>query len=96
MFHADSGLWDGRKTAIRTTVESAVYCDFDTIPDLALSSGNAEFSRKLKAISAYRSQRQIADLVGVVKAGGPIEIFRTMPSPNYSARAAFEKYFQSR
>jgi LmbE family N-acetylglucosaminyl deacetylase len=96
IFHANGGIWDGRKARITTVLESAVYCPFEGAPDLALRTGHEEFERKLNAIHAYESQRQIADLVERVSSGGSIEIFKTLPAPNYSAKEMFAKYFENK
>jgi len=93
-FHANGGLWDGYSTDIRDLLESAIYCPFDTSPDRAVNTSARIFKKKKKAISAFKSQRQIRDLVEILADDGPQETFRSIPPPNYSSRVMFEQYFQ--
>ncbi|MBS1266486.1 MAG: Diacetylchitobiose deacetylase [Candidatus Woesearchaeota archaeon] len=93
VFHANGGVWDGIKTQISSVIEYAVYCPFESEPDLALWTGQKVFEKKLEAIAAYESQEQISTIVENVRSSGPVEVFRSISMQGYSPRKTFEKYF---
>lgn len=81
VFHAAGDIWPelGPPIAEYPCIhELAVYCNFSSDPDIRISAGTNELEKKLKAIAAYESQKQIARAVDEVRANGPVEYLRTL------------------
>ncbi len=96
MFHARGDIWPELGPPLEADPivhEIAAYSPFVAPPDLELRCREDLFRRKLDAIAAYASQRQIARLVESVRAAGPVEYLRTMPFEFYHA-AAYAGYFR--
>jgi LmbE family N-acetylglucosaminyl deacetylase/fructoselysine-6-P-deglycase FrlB-like protein len=51
----------------------AVYCAFPDPPEFQISSGPELFNKKLAALSAFKSQTCITDMVDRLKSDGPVE-----------------------
>jgi len=96
IFHSSGAIWPELGPPIASipkVYEMAVYCDFETPPDIEIHSDDEVFEKKLQSVEAYRSQAQIAALVASVREGGAYEYLREVAfqlySPtNYRARFA--------
>ena len=77
IFHAAGDIWPelGSPTDIPTLFEMAIYCDFLTPPNIKLQSNEKYLQKKIEAIQAYKSQKQIESLVVNMKEAGPVEYF---------------------
>lgn len=81
VFHATGAIWPELGPPLPRIPylhEMAVYCNFPSAPRLRLTAPKSAFLKKLKAISRFRSQRQIHTLVENVRLGGPVEYFRPL------------------
>jgi LmbE family N-acetylglucosaminyl deacetylase len=81
LFHAAGNIWPelGRPIATVPYVNTyAVYCDFNAPPTLRMRTPMSLLEKKLKAISAFRSQRQISSLIENVRHCGPEEYIRAI------------------
>ena len=81
LFHASGNIWPelGEPLEAPPSIhELAIYCDFPEPPTLRIASDEAIFAKKLEAIAAFRSQKQIATLIENVRAAGPQEYVRTI------------------
>lgn len=79
LFHAGGDIWPelGKPLAgVPHVHEFAVYCDFPEPPQLRMRTSQAYLDRKLNAIAAFRSQKQIESLIAIVRQGGPEEYLR--------------------
>jgi hypothetical protein len=56
----------------------AVYCDFAAPPTLRMRTSLVYLENKLKAITAFRSQKQISSLIENVRHCGPEEYIRAI------------------
>jgi N-acetylglucosamine malate deacetylase 2 len=71
-----------------------VYCDFPEPPQLRARAPESYLDKKLAAISAFRSQKQIGSLIDIVRKGGPEEYLRAVEFHLYQPqryRDLFEK-----
>ncbi|MCG8477513.1 MAG: PIG-L family deacetylase [Spirochaetales bacterium] len=96
LFHARGDIWPELGAPLEADPivhEIAAYSPFAAAPDLELRCHEDVLHRKLDAIAAYASQRQIARLVESVRSAGPVEYLRTMPFEFYNA-AAYAGYFR--
>ena len=87
LFHAAGTIWPelGEPLAdVPKVYELAIYCDFPEPPQYEIQGDPAAFERKLKSIAAYRSQAQIARLVEMIRAAGPVEYVRAVNFRFYS------------
>jgi len=89
LFHACGCIWPELGEPLEKapyTHEIAVYCDFPKPPQLKMRVPDAVFQKKLKAISAFRSQRQISSIIDLVRHAGPEEYIRTLEFKLYNPR----------
>ena len=96
LFHARGDIWPELGPPLEADPivhEIAAYSPFVAPPDLELRCHDDLLRRKLEAIGAYASQRQIGRLVESVRAAGPVEYLRTMPFEFYNP-AAYAGYFR--
>lgn len=94
-FHAAGSIWPELGRPIDTFPflhEMAVYCDFPESPKVQLTSAVPVFERKLAAISAFKSQRQIKMLVGSIRQGGPVEYFQPVDFRLYDPRKYYHTF----
>jgi LmbE family N-acetylglucosaminyl deacetylase len=81
LFHAAGNIWPelgtplGKVPYIHTF---AVYCDFAAPPTLRMRMPMSYLENKLKAIAAFRSQKQISLLIENVRHCGPEEYIRAI------------------
>jgi LmbE family N-acetylglucosaminyl deacetylase len=81
LFHAAGNIWPelGKPlTRVPYVNTYAVYCDFAAPPTLRMRTPASYLDRKLKAIGAFRSQRQISSLIENVRHCGPEEYIRAI------------------
>ena len=79
LFHANGGIWPELGQAlpqIPAVYEMAVYCDFPSPPTIRVAVSDEMLEKKLNAIGAYKSQKQILSLIENVRSGGAQEFFR--------------------
>jgi len=97
LFHAAGNIWPelGRPLESVPYVNTyAVYCDFAAPPTLRMRTPISYLENKLKAIGAFRSQKQISSLIDNVRHCGPEEYIRAMDFKLYhpaSYRDLFEE-----
>jgi len=97
LFHAAGNIWPelGKPLDKVPYVHTyAVYCDFAVPPTLRMRTPLVYLENKLKAIAAFRSQRQISSLIENVRHCGPEEYIRAIDFKLYhpaSYRNMFEE-----
>ena len=97
LFHAGGDIWPelgeplGKVPYVH---EFGVYCDFSQPPQLRMQAPESYLEKKLNAIAAFRSQKQIGSLIDIVRKGGPEEYLRAVEFRLYQPqryRNVFEK-----
>ena len=81
LFHAAGNIWPelGKPLINVPYIHTfAVYCDFPVPPTLRMRTPNPYLEHKLKAIAAFRSQKQISSLIENVRHCGPEEYLRAI------------------
>lgn len=81
LFHSAGNIWPelGEHLDKVPYVNTyAVYCDFAEPPTLRMRTPISYLENKLKAISAFRSQKQISSLIDNVRHCGPEEYIRAI------------------
>jgi LmbE family N-acetylglucosaminyl deacetylase len=81
LFHASGDIWPELGTplgAVPAIHELAIYCDFPEPPTLRIACDTETFEKKLTAIAAFKSQKQISKLIDNVRNSGPQEYVRTI------------------
>ena len=81
LFHAGGTIWPELGEPIEKTPyvhEMGIYCDFPEPPTLRLSTPDEYLEKKLEAIGAFKSQKQIASLIEGVRKSGPYEYIRAL------------------
>jgi hypothetical protein len=97
LFHAAGNIWPelGKPLSSVPYVNTyAVYCDFAAPPTLRMRAPASYLENKLKAIAAFRSQKQISSLIDNVRHCGPEEYIRAIEFKLYhpaSYRNLFEE-----
>jgi LmbE family N-acetylglucosaminyl deacetylase len=97
LFHSSGNIWPeiGKPLKNVPYVHTyAVYCDFLEPPTLRMRTPRSHLEKKLKAISAFRSQKQISSLIENVRHCGPEEYIRAIEFRLYHPakyRALFEE-----
>jgi LmbE family N-acetylglucosaminyl deacetylase len=98
LFHASGNIWPelGEPLAKVPYVSTyAVYCDFNAPPTLRMRTPASYLESKLKAIGAFRSQRQISALIENVRHCGPEEYIRAIDFKLYHP-ADYHNLFEER
>lgn len=81
LFHAAGNIWPELGTPLSKVPyinTYAVYCDFAAPPTLRMRTPMLYLENKLKAIAAFRSQKQISSLIENVRHCGPEEYIRAI------------------
>ena len=97
LFHAAGNIWPelGEPLSKVPYVNTyAVYCDFASPPTLRMRTPASYLENKLKAIAAFRSQKQISSLIDNVRHCGPEEYIRAIEFKLYhpaNYRSLFEE-----
>jgi LmbE family N-acetylglucosaminyl deacetylase len=89
LFHAGGAVWPELGAPVQNTpqlFEYAVYCDYPAEPTVQAVGEQADFDAKLRAVGAYRSQKQIAELIAALERSGPYEYFREVAFSLYDSR----------
>ncbi len=86
-FHAAGSIWPElgkRLKKIPHFHEMAIYCNFPSPPKLRIKAPKDAFTKKLKAIMKFESQKQIGAVVEIVERGGPLEYLRPIEFALYN------------
>jgi len=81
LFHATGTIWPELGNPIEALPyvhEIACYCNFPEPPHLQITTSPDLLQKKLDAIMAFQSQRQIEGTVQIVKDAGPVEYIRDL------------------
>jgi LmbE family N-acetylglucosaminyl deacetylase len=95
LFHAAGNIWPelGRPLSKVPYINTyAVYCDFAAPPTLRMRTPMSYLDKKLKAIAAFRSQRQISSLIENVRHCGPEEYIRSIDFKLYHPASYRNKF----
>ena len=95
LFHASGSIWPELGEPLERISyisEMAVYCDFSTPPTLRIRTPLEYLERKLAAIAAFASQKQIGALVENVRKAGPVEFLRTIEYKFYDPARYFDLF----
>lgn len=95
IFHAGGAIWPELGTPLNglpAVYELAVYCAFSGDPEFLIEGREEHLERKLQAIGAYRSQRQIERLVAELREAGPVEYLHRSDLGLYSP-AVYRRLF---
>ncbi len=87
MYHATGAIWPEIGTPLETTPyihEIACYCNFPEPPQLRIKTPTEMLKKKLDAIAAFQSQRQITSVLNIVKGAGPVEYIRELKFKLYN------------
>ncbi len=98
LFHAAGNIWPelGKPLAKVPYVHTfAVYCDFPVPPTLRMRTPASYLEKKLQAIAAFRSQKQISSLIENVRHCGPEEYIRAIDFRLYHP-ANYHNLFEER
>jgi LmbE family N-acetylglucosaminyl deacetylase len=86
LFHAAGNIWPelGKPVDKVPYINTfAVYCDFAAPPTLRMRTPISYLEKKLEAIAAFRSQKQISSLIENVRHCGPEEYIRAIDFTSY-------------
>jgi len=95
LFHSAGDIWPELGKQIERVPyvhELGVYCDFPKPPRLRIRTTNACLEKKLNAISAFKSQKQIGSLIDIVRKSGPYEYLRELEFKLYQPAAYYEMF----
>ena len=87
IYHAAGGIWPELGAPLDKAPyihEIAVYCDFPTTPQLRMQTPSSFLEKKLNAIKAFRSQKQISSVIKIIKSIGPQEYIRALDFKLYN------------
>lgn len=99
LFHAAGNIWPelGKSLDKVPYVHTfAVYCDFVAPPTLRMRTPLVYLENKLKAIAAFRSQRQISSLIENVRHCGPEEYIQAMDFKLYHPASYHDMFEEKR
>jgi LmbE family N-acetylglucosaminyl deacetylase len=98
VFHAAGAIWPELGKPIENSPyihEIACYCNFPSPPHLQMRTSETLLEKKLAAIGAFRSQRQIAAEIDIIRKAGPVEYIRDLRFGLYSPQI-YEDLFKDR
>lgn len=81
IYHAAGSIWPELGPPVEklpAVHEIACYCNFPTPPQLQIRTSPQLLQKKLDAIGAFRSQRQIGAEIAIIKKAGPVEYIRDL------------------
>lgn len=87
LYHAAGAIWPELGTPIEKIPyvhEIACYCNFPSPPHLQINTSPDLLDKKLDAILAFKSQRQIEAEINVIRNAGPVEYIRDLHFHLYS------------
>ena len=99
LFHSAGSIWPELGEPIEKVPyihEMGVYCDFPEPPKVRFRTPEAFLEKKLKAISAFKSQKQITSLVDIVQKSGPYEYLRELDFKLYHPAAYYDMFEKKR
>ncbi|MCD4830330.1 MAG: PIG-L family deacetylase [Anaerohalosphaeraceae bacterium] len=99
LFHSAGSIWPELGEPIEKVPyvhELGVYCDFPSPPMLRMRTPEAFLEKKLEAILAFKSQKQIGSLVEVVRQSGPYEYLRPLEFKLYQPGAYYTMFEKNR
>ena len=95
LFHASGNIWPELGESIEKVPfvhEMGVYCDFPEPPKVRIQTPEAYLEKKLNAIAAFKSQKQIASLIDIVRKSGPYEYLRELNFKLYQPTAYYDMF----
>jgi len=95
LFHAAGNIWPelGDKTEkVPYVHEIAVYCDFPQPPKVRIQTPVSLLEKKLEAIAAFKSQKQINSLIDIVRKSGPYEYLRELNFKLYQPALYYDMF----
>lgn len=95
LFHAGGPIWPELGAPVEKTPyvhEMAIYCDFPEPPTLRISTPDEFLDKKLEAIGAFKSQKQITSLIEGVRASGPYEYIRSLNFHLYQPQKYYDTF----
>ena len=95
LFHASGNIWPELGESIEKVPfvhEMGVYCDFPEPPKVRIQTSEAYLEKKLNAIAAFKSQKQIASLIDIVRKSGPYEYLRELNFKLYQPMAYYDMF----
>ena len=98
LYHAAGTIWPELGEPIEkipAVHEIACYCNFPTPPHLQINTSIELLQKKLDAIGAFRSQRQIGAEIDIIKKAGPVEYIRDLHFGLYNPQI-YEDMFKDR
>lgn len=98
IFHAAGSIWPELGAPLEKTPyvhEIACYCNFPEPPQLQIRTPASYLEKKINAIAAFRSQRQIEATVDIVKNSGPEEYIRDLKFGLYNP-GEYKKLFEEK
>lgn len=98
IFHSLGDIaWPGsgrKNDRMPVVVRYAVYCDFNGPATLVLRLPGEDFEKKVSAVHAFQTQRQIDALVARVTRDGPYEAYQVEPFRFYSVTRYAKSFFR--
>jgi len=95
MFHATGCIWPELGEPIEKIPyihEIGVYCDFPEPPQLRMQTPQWCMDKKLNAIGAFKSQKQITPLIDIVQRSGPYEYLRALDFSHYQPSKYHDRF----
>ena len=95
LFHAAGNIWPelGEPTEkVPYVHEMAVYCDFPQPPKVRIQAPESYLEKKLNAIAAFQSQKQIGSLIDIVRKSGPYEYLRELNFKLYQPALYYDMF----
>ena len=95
LFHAEGGIWPELGEPMKKLPhvhEIAVYCNFSKPPQLQINTCPSLLDKKIEAISAFESQRQIEVVKEHLREVGAIEYIRDMKFKLYDPKEYAELF----
>ena len=95
LFHATGSIWPELGTPLEKPPyvhEFGVYCDFPEPPSFRIRTPQEYLDKKLNAITAFKSQRQISSLIDIVRRSGSEEYLRELHFKLYQPTAYRDRF----
>ena len=95
LFHASGDIWPELGDPVASVPhvhEMAVYCDFSTPPKVRIQTPRSYLDKKLEAIGAFKSQKQIGSLIEIVRKSGPYEYLRELNFKLYQPALYYDMF----
>ena len=95
LFHSAGDIWPELGQPLKKVPyihEMGVYCDYPEPPNLRVQTPGYYLEKKLKAIAAFKSQKQIDSLIEIVRKSGPYEYFRELHFGLYQPQTYYDMF----